>query len=1668
MERTENSLDNDFDNKELTHGPDHLSVEDFTGHSREGSETRTEFGSDGGDPGQSWRFWRQKLLEVNINVFGLLAGMWRSLFSTGLESFPFIMGLVYLDLFGRLAELISFLKLKWFVVRRGTIFTQNRKDFMKSLELIAKVAYCCNWQDPKKAVSGGLAIVQIVVPYAALGEAIEGILVKIVSSSSWNQFSEKFTNVFDYAMVYLGQADDDDEASEDQNSKTLEFEKAWAQVADSDLGMNLMHLLALLVTAGFLPEQNISYQNLELFSVKAAKESVKAKDFASACYGLVKTCARGVEEYRNTGSFEGFFNRESLEAEVSYAISLYQQVLVGNLMDYANMTNSAYACQMNKYKDKLEKKIRDPKCRDKVMYKTYLDRVNDVISSLASIEMEQKMQEQAFGVMFHGSSSVGKSWFAIPLIKWLLMINKYEHEDCNIITYNTQSKYDDQVRNDTFGILLDDLANAKPSNGGDTRRTSDLVISLINNVSQAAVKADLAEKGKVMMKPKIVVATTNNRNLNAEVESTNPASIRRRFKYEVEFIVKPEFCVEGSTEIDGNKVRSAFPGKQFPNVWDFRITKCHISTGGKGAGFVMKHVFNPYSGGKIFEIKDFMRFMRDESRIHFEQERASLELRKSQKAIEVNEESLPSELFEGQALEDFFGFSSTLFQGDPIEDEVEMPNMEVMTDIMRVYHTWRGTAYVSNVPPLIMNLWVFSNFNVKVFVGLLFSLSVVPVVTLFVLPTLSATLLGFIVMLLEAWYIRGVTVATLARTIALTSVDYRMRTSWRRISTSINESNLARNTMFGVFGLTGLYFISKLLSNAYGAQSLDPKNAEEVEKKISSSSLWTVFRGIAGNTAGGKTLTMTSDHLQNVARGNLAYVQVEKENGKFRGSNALFVCKGYLLLPYHFFKQCAQVFKLRVNRNGHVEEVLVDTRVYNGRRQWIMVAEDLVMVRLTGVNRSKDITELFSARLRDDPISNAVQIISDGNQEEYNRVYNLTKRAERYSFQGDKYICNGYRGKSEAVPVAGMCMSPIIVDSKAPEIIGVHIAGHENSRQLLVLAVTQEMVRNAIVELDEVCTFQHIDDTAAFKAHADSCISKEIHPFCATRFASNELPIDIIGSVPGSGPRRFSTQKTPYHNYILEKFNIENPYDIPKSTAKVVDGELFSPWKNCIEELNQARNLIPYTLLERAREEIVAKFSRKLKSYEKGGGVVRPLNIFEAINGIPEKAGMEGMKMATSAGIKYGGVKSKHLKTEIHPYEFAEYVTEDVIRLRETLANKERGVNTLNASLKDEPLKKKKVVEYRTRVFFADEIDSLIVCSQLFSPILAYLRTFPEMSHCAIGLNAQSHDWEKVLDYLTDNGRISHEDGLCLDFKAFDKTLPENLMKFAWQVLIDLAKQMPGYTENDIRMMQSMADEKTTPFIRMNGTLFQLNFDHTSGNLCTAAVGSIAGLMLLLIGFYEVEDKRIETSSKGLDYIRSVHLGDDLMSTLDQRHKLKFNFLTLQEVLSGFGITITMPDKEAEPTSHQNIMKEDFLKRMFRWCEDRSSYCGVLDKSSMYKSLLYYTPSDVETRNNQLGQSLSAILIEAALYGREYFEEIHELVIYLKNKWYLNVPNLMMSYDERVIAWARDSGKRHLSYQTRPKPFIDKITRDQHPVVRFEIFGEGDGKCKREEHFISH
>ena len=170
-----------------------------------------------------------------------------------------------------------------------------------------------------------------------------------------------------------------------------------------------------------------------------------------------------------------------------------------------------------------------------------------------SMSVQGNKNFSPFCLSFFGPSSVGKSSSAKMVLTNLLNFNNKSSGDEYICTIQPTDKFYATYKANVTGVIIDDICNTRHDKA--VVDPAQLLISLINNVPYYAPKAESYEKGKINVRPAIVVTTTNVANMEAHIWSNEPISVVRRMKYHITVRVKPQYSTNSG--LDSSKVLDA-------------------------------------------------------------------------------------------------------------------------------------------------------------------------------------------------------------------------------------------------------------------------------------------------------------------------------------------------------------------------------------------------------------------------------------------------------------------------------------------------------------------------------------------------------------------------------------------------------------------------------------------------------------------------------------------------------------------------------------------------------------------------------------------------------------------------------------------------------------------------------------------------------------------------------------------------------------------------------------------------------------------------------------------------------------------------------------------------------------------------------------------------------
>lgn len=183
----------------------------------------------------------------------------------------------------------------------------------------------------------------------------------------------------------------------------------------------------------------------------------------------------------------------------------------------------------------------------------------------------QKEREAPFGVLVHGASSVGKSTFTKMLYYYYGSLHGLEKDDHFRYVRNPADEYWSNFDSSKWCIQMDDIAFLLPSKSSEVDPTLKEMLNVVNNVPYVPPQAALEDKGKTPVLAKLVVATTNAKDLNAHEYFYCPLAVRRRLPYVIHVTPKKEYLHANKKFLNTDAIPD-FSGS-YPDFWVITVQK---------------------------------------------------------------------------------------------------------------------------------------------------------------------------------------------------------------------------------------------------------------------------------------------------------------------------------------------------------------------------------------------------------------------------------------------------------------------------------------------------------------------------------------------------------------------------------------------------------------------------------------------------------------------------------------------------------------------------------------------------------------------------------------------------------------------------------------------------------------------------------------------------------------------------------------------------------------------------------------------------------------------------------------------------------------------------------------------------------------------------------------
>lgn len=616
-------------------------------------------------------------------------------------------------------------------------------------------------------------------------------------------------------------------------------------------------------------------------------------------------------------------------------------------------------------------------------------------------------------------------------------------------------------------------------------------------------------------------------------------------------------------------------------------------------------------------------------------------------------------------------------------------------------------------------------------------------------------------------------------------------------------------------------------------------------------------------------------------------------------------------------------------------------------------------------------------------------------------------RADKAGQLRDELICNA-GGVVHAIgynlpfaPQPGMCGAPLVSEGTPRCILGMHQAGDPDTSSLVGYA-TRVKRTELLQALDTLGKrwFEPLSDGVLRSSILGQKLieSPALHDKSPLRTIQHGH-FEYIGQCPGRSTFRSTVHLQSTCRAVEEEFDITCEWRAPK---------MKDPWGVTINYMaNSSDGIEPEHLLW-AQEDYQTQVLRLIKEQPNLVSQVRPLTLFEAINGVDGVRFLDPMELKTAAG--YGRFKKLELLIEVvgpdgkKTYHPTPILQEEVDYILKCFLSGRRCYSPFKLVFKDEAVNKDKM-----RAFSVGQFAFSLVTRMHLGYLHWLFKQSIEYSECAVGMNPHGPEWEEWMKWHTE-----YSDKLIFagDYSKFDLT-QSCMVKASSAMLFMKLGEGCGLECDSLQVIRGIYTELMYPVVACNGDLVQFFGYSPSGIPGTVEGNSSDNGHILRSAAHKILPVK---TPKFRDVAKLGTYGDDVRGGVHPKQTW-FNAPAVSRTLQDWNYKFTPPDKSDEFTSQWDP-EGDFLKMTSGYVEGTSIRVGRLDPKSILKPLQAGTKSTL-SKEAQAAVNIDGALRDSFAHGRIFYEDYRTKLRRVAQKTGVESwsSELSVDYDQAIVRW---------------------------------------------------
>ena len=782
--------------------------------------------------------------------------------------------------------------------------------------------------------------------------------------------------------------------------------------------------------------------------------------------------------------------------------------------------------------------------------------------------------------------------------------------------------------------------------------------------------------------------------------------------------------------------------------------------------------------------------------------------------------------------------------------------------------------------------------------------------------------------------------------------------------------------ILGIYGLVQTWKASRIVINAMDKKpqgNLAPDDDVEIAERDSETNPW-AQSFTARMPCSDKSKTITPDQLEERAFSNLCYMIFEcTTTGARHHCDAFFPKSNVAIIPKHSW--VSNDLKAKFTRHS---PTLIggNFECYLCRDHSVDIpGTDFSLVWVPNGGDWKDLTDYLPLSAFGHVPARLIYKDSIGGR----KRSRFTTRVEMTGHRATAFL--GCEYELEWDHFNGLCMAPVITETKGPTIGAFHLGGSlSRKRRGCGGLLMRNQFDDAFARLSALPTLVLSKSEGTLpKEQYDVQYYQDgaIHPKSPVNFLPDGTNCKYYGQVIGRASYHSEVRPTIISKHVRDVCGVPQQWGGPKFRKGW-------PWQASLQHSTRPSCGVEGSLLDLAVVDYCDHIIYKLEKFPSLSRRVTPLSRMDTVCGQDGVRFIDKMPAGTSIGYPLVGPKRDYL-TELDPAvytshnfpcEIDEKFWSEVERAEKLYLEGERAYPIFKACLKDEPTK---LTKDKVRVFQGAPIALQLMIRMYFLPIARVFSMLPLDSECAVGVNAQGPEWDQLARHIT---KFGDDRILAGDYSKYDLRMPSQVIFAAFRIMIDIAEHC-GYSERDISIMHGIATDVCYPLMAYNGDLIQHYGSNPSGQNLTVYINSIVNSLLLRSAYYHICGDKAPPFR---DVCALITYGDDCKGSV-KRGFDQFNHISVATFLRDRDMVFTMPDKTSDPTPYMHDSDADFLKRKNVYNPELDIMMGALDEQSIFKSLHATLQSKAITKEQAAAQNIDGGIREWFNHGREVYEK---------------------------------------------------------------------------------